>query len=414
MRDHYHRRSTCRLCGGCRLLRVLSLTPTPLANAFVPRAALAEKQPVYPLDVFFCEECGHVQLLDVIDPEILYRHYVYVSGTSPVFVHHFEEYRDYVVERLRPPHGALVVDIGSNDGTLLRFFRDSGYRVLGVDPALEITRATIAAGIETIVDFFTSRVVSDIRGRHGPAGVVTANNVISHIDDLGAVVGAVRDLLAPDGVFVFEVSYLADVFEKTLFDTIYHEHLDYHSVKPLVSFFDRCGMELVDVRRVATHGGSLRGVAQCKRGPRDVDPSIAVAVDAEERLGLNRAATFHAFAAHIGDIKRELLGLLRGLKAGGRRIAGFGAPAKTTTLMYHLGLEREMIDFIVDDSPLKQGLYTPGMHIPVLPTEEIYRRRPDYVVILAWNFAGPIIERHGAFRAGGGRFIIPLPAVQVV
>ena len=412
--DNSYRRSTCRLCEGKRLSNVLSLRATPLANAFVNQEALGSEQPVYPLDVFFCEECGHLQLLDVVDPRVLYQHYVYVSGTSPVFVRHFEQYARNVVERFTPEKGSLVVEIGSNDGTLLRCFKEYHLRVLGVDPAEEITRGTIESGIDAISEFFTPQLARGIRTKHGPASVIAANNVIAHIDDLGSVMVAVRDLLAPHGVFVFEVSYLGDVFEKTLFDTIYHEHLDYHSVIPLEAFFKRWGLELIEVMRVDTHGGSLRGVVQLAGGPRPVDASVAIAMERERELGLDKGDTFRAFAGHIEGIRDELMALLGNLRRTGKRIAGFGAPAKMTTLMYHLELEPDVIDFIVDDSPLKQGLYTPGMHIPVVPTSELYVRRPDYVVILAWNFAPTIVQKHAAFRDAGGRFIIPLPKVEIV
>lgn len=414
MPDHYVRRGSCRLCDGAALVNVFSLAPTPLANAFVTRTDLGKAQQRYPLDIFFCESCGHVQLLDVIDPVVLYEHYVYVSGTSPVFVKHFKEYADYVTASFLPPRDGLVVDIGSNDGTLLRFFKEGGRRILGVDPAREITDQARASGIPTIVEFFTPALAARIREEHGPASVITSNNVIAHIDDLAAVMQGIRHLLAADGVFVFEVSYLADVVEKTLFDTIYHEHLDYHSVGPLVGFFSRCGLELIEAERVDTHGGSLRGVVQRKGGPRAVGSSVARALAQEKALELDQPATFRDFAAHIETLKTELIGLLKKLKAEGKRIAGFGAPAKTTTLMYHFGLEPGMIDFIVDDSPLKQGHFTPGMHIPVVPTQQLYERRPDYAVILAWNFAEPIMAKHAAFREGGGRFIIPLPKVRVV
>jgi SAM-dependent methyltransferase len=414
MADHYFRRGTCRLCDSAALANVFSLAATPLANAFVTRDALDKEQQLYPLDVFLCENCGHLQLLDVIDPVALYEHYVYVSGTSPVFVKHFKEYADYVTANFLPPSDGLVVDIGSNDGTLLRFFKEGGRRVLGVDPAREITDQARASGIPTMVEFFTPALAARIRNEQGPASVVTSNNVIAHIDDLAAVMDGIGQLLAPDGVFVFEVSYLGDVVEKTLFDTFYHEHLDYHSVGPLVGFFSRCGLELIDAMRVDTHGGSLRGVVQKKGGPRRVGPSVAEAVAREKSMELNKAATYRAFAAHIDTLKTELLGLLQRLKGQGKRIAGFGAPAKTTTLMYHFGIKPGMIDFIVDDSPLKQGHFTPGMHIPVLPTQQLYERRPDYAVILAWNFAGPIMAKHVAFREGGGHFIIPLPKVEVV
>lgn len=408
------RRSTCRLCASAQVEAVLALERTPLANAFVAARDLQVVQPTYPLDVYFCGACGHVQLLDVVDPAVLYQHYVYVSGTSPVFVSHFRDYASYVMGRFGISSGGLVVEIGSNDGTLLRAFREHGMRVLGVDPAEEITQSVIASGMDAIVGFFTPTLARELRRQRGPAAVIAANNVMAHIDDLAGIMEGVRDLLADDGIFVFEVSYLADVVEKTLFDTIYHEHLDYHSVEPLIGFFQRNGLELIEAHRVDSHGGSLRGVVQRAAGPRPVDASVAEAVARERELGLNRADTLRRFAQGIDKIKQELRGLLGSLKQQGKRIAGFGAPAKATTLLYHFGLGPEVIDFIVDDSPLKQGLYSPGMHIPVVPSSVLYDKKPDYVVILAWNFAGPIMERHRAFHDGGGRFIVPLPKVEVI
>src|SRR5215469_16163821 len=260
--DLCHRRKTCRLCGGPRLISVLELAPTPPANAFVPREELGKTQQRFPLDVFFCEDCTHAQLLDVVDPSVLFENYVYVSGTSPSFVAHFESYARGIMEQFRPQPGGLVLDIGSNDGTLLRFFQKAGMKVLGIDPARNIAQEATRNGIPTLATFFNPQLAKQLRGEHGPASVITANNVFAHIDNLEGVVEGIRTLLAPDGVFVFEVSYLSDVFEKTLFDTIYHEHLDYHSVKPLVPFFRRLGMELIEAQRVSSHGGSLRGIAQ--------------------------------------------------------------------------------------------------------------------------------------------------------
>ncbi len=408
------RRGTCRLCGGARLGLVLSLAPTPPANAFVPTEALDRVQPTIPLDVFLCQDCCHAQLLDVVDPAVLFENYVYVSGTSPVFVKHFENYADVILARFAPAAGSLVVDIGSNDGTLLGFFQRAGMRVLGVDPARDIARDATARGIETLATFFTPALATGICRERGAAAIVTANNVFAHADDLTGMVEGVRGLLEPGGVFVFEVSYLVDVYEKTLFDTIYHEHLAYHAVKPLQPFFAANGMQLIDALRVESHGGSLRGIAQPAGGPRPVAESVDRLIALEESLGVDGPAAFERLSARIEAVKRDLASMLRDLKAGGRTIAGFGAPAKATTLMYHLGIGPDIVDFIVDDSPLKQGLYSPGLHIPILPAQAIYERRPDYLVILAWNFADPIIAKHTAFREAGGKFIVPLPEVSVV
>jgi SAM-dependent methyltransferase len=409
----YRRRESCRLCGGADLTLVLSLIPTPPANAFVAKSALNEPQKTFPLDLFFCESCTHVQLLDIVDPSVLFADYVYVSGTSPVFVEHFKNYAADILNRFQAPADSLVVDIGSNDGTLLSIFKDAGMTVLGIDPARDIAAQANQNGIETKTDFFTKSLAKSIADDRGPTSIITANNVFAHADDLIGIVEGIQRLMAPDGVFVFEVSYLLDVYEQTLFDTIYHEHLAYHSVKPLVSFFQAHGLELIEAERVSSHGGSLRGIVQHAGGPHAVGPSIAQRLAEEDRLKLGKSSTLQQFAVNIERNKQELIGVLDDLKRQGKSSAGFGAPAKATTLMYHFGLGPDVIDFIVDDSPLKQGLYTPGHHIPVLPSSALYEQKPDFALILAWNFAEPIMNNHQKFQQTGGQFIIPLPRVQV-
>jgi len=410
-----HRRESCRLCGSRDLSLVLQLTPTPPANAFVPASQLSEPQAVFPLDVFFCRACAHVQLLDVVDPRLLFEQYVYVSGTSPAFVAHFQHYAADAIRLLDLKPGDLVIDIGSNDGTLLRFFKEAGMRILGVDPARQIAADATAAGIPTIADFFTPELAARIAAEHGPAALITANNMFAHADRLDRITDGIAGLLKPGGAFVFEVSYLVDVYRNTLFDTIYHEHVAYHSVKPLIPFFRNHGLVMTDAIRVPSHGGSLRGIA--RKPAQDtpaVNDSLRAAVAEEEALGLDQEATMKRFGRQIDQLKSDLVSLLRALKEKGHSIAGFGAPAKATTLMYHFGLGREVIDFIVDDSPLKQQLFTPGLHVPVLPASAIAEKKPDYLVLLAWNFAKPIMEKNQAYRQAGGHFIIPVPKVEVV
>lgn len=409
-----YRRTDCRLCGSRKLKMVLSLEPTPLANEFVPLALLDYVQDIFSLDVFLCEGCGHLQLIDVVNPEILFENYVYVSGTSSVFVKHFEDYAKSICSRFKPEVGSLVIDIGSNDGILLKFFRQSGYSILGVDPAHDIAKRATEAGIETVCGFFGASLAEQILSKWGKATIITANNVFAHIDDLVGVTQGIRRLLSHNGLFVFEVSYLFDVIKNTLFDTIYHEHLDYHSVIPLVRFFAAHGMEMIEAERVTSHGGSLRGIVQLAGGKRPIGTSVAALLDAEKQAGLDQVETFYTFAQHINTLKNDLGNLLRQLKFEGKRIAGFGAPAKATTLMYHFGLTAEFIDFIVDDSPFKQGLFTPGLHIPIFSTEILTERRPDFVLILAWNFASSIIAKNAPFHNAGGRFIIPLPNLEVI
>jgi SAM-dependent methyltransferase len=408
------RRSDCRLCLGASLEPVLSLAPSPPANAFVTASALDREQPRFPLDVWMCADCAHVQLLDVIDPAVLFRDYVYASGTSRAFIAHFERYASDVIEQFGVSPGDLVVDVGSNDGTLLRFFGDRGLRVVGIDPAEEIARRSNASGIETIPEFLTPALARDVRGRYGPARAVTANNVFAHIDDLSSATEAVRTLLAEDGVFVFEVSYLLDIVQKTLFDTIYHEHLDYHSVQPLVPFFSRHGMEVIDASRVDTHGGSVRVAVQLAEGPRSRSSRLDRLIEDERGHGLDRPETFRAFGDNINVLGQRLVAMLTKLRSEGFRIAGFGAPAKATTLTHHFGIGPDVLDFIVDDSPLKQGLFTPGHHVPVVSSTALYEDRPDYVLVLAWNFAPHITSAHRRYAELGGKFIIPLPHLELI
>ncbi|MDP6389885.1 MAG: class I SAM-dependent methyltransferase [Alphaproteobacteria bacterium] len=412
MSDPLRRRDDCRLCGSGSLGLALSLAPTPPANAFVSSEHCDEPQALFPLDLHLCGDCGHLQLLDVVDPEELFADYIYVSGTSPAFVDHFRDYAAALSARAGLGQKDLVVDIGSNDGTMLGFFKAGGQRVLGIDPAREIAARANDAGIETLVEFFTVELAERERERVGPARAITANNVFAHIDDLAGVADGVRTLLAPDGLFAFEVSYLMDVIEKTLFDTIYHEHLDYHALGPLVPFFAARDMEVVAAERVASHGGSIRVFVQHAGGPHRREAAVEGLIEEERARGLGRLETFHDFAERIDRLKGELVDLLSGLGRDGMRIAGFGAPAKATTLLHHFELGGEL-EFIVDDSPLKQGLYTPGHHIPVVASEELYKRMPDYTLILAWNFAAPIMANHQDYTRRGGRFIVPIPEVKV-
>jgi SAM-dependent methyltransferase len=397
------RRKDCRLCHDTDLSMALSLTPTPPANEFVANPKV--EQDCFPLELFKCNACEHYQLLDIVDPNRLFKNYVYVSGTSPVFVRHFRNYACDLVSSFDPAPKSLVVDIGSNDGTLLREFRNNGLRVLGVDPACNIaTEAFDNHGIFTIDDFFNQEVAREIVEHHGKATLITANNVFAHADDLDEITLGVKNLLEDDGVFTFEVSYFGDVVAHNLFDTIYHEHLSYHTIKPLIKFFQKHSLKLFNVKHIDTHGGSIRGYVCHASNPNHR------AMDNCHEGEINIAG----LSDKIEQLKQDLSARLHELKSQGKTIVAFGAPAKATTLMYHFDLGEGIIDFVVDDSLLKQGLYTPGKHIPVLSSSALYEQKPDYVVILAWNFAEPIIKQHQKFIEQGGHFIVPIPELKEV
>ena len=407
-------RSDCRLCNNDGLQVVCTLSSTPPANDFRPASSLNEIQDVFPLELMLCDECGHLQLGHVVDPESLFSDYVYVSGTSPSFVAHFDAYANTVWSMGAGASNDLVVDIGSNDGTLLKSFRKLGARIQGIDPAQKIAKAANKRGVPTIAAFFSSEIAARIVEEGGQAQIITANNVCAHIDDLSSVVEAVVTLLAPDSLFVFEVSYLLDVIEKTLFDTVYHEHLDYHALKPLVPFLQTHGLHLFHAERIPSHGGSIRIFAAPEASGRRTSDELIALLAAEDTIGLAEPGVYGEFSRKIQNAGDELSRLIARARAEGRRIAGYGAPAKATTLMYQFGLKPEDLAYIVDDSPWKQGLHSPGLNIPVVPATRLIEDPVDDLLILAWNFAEPIIENNRQFLHSGNRFIVPLPTLKVV
>jgi SAM-dependent methyltransferase len=404
------------MCDSDNLEKVMALTPTPPGNNFLKENELDLPEPTYPLDLYLCRECHHVQLGHVVDPRILYqKEYSYVSATSSRFVEHLHEYATDMVHRFGLKPGALVVDIGSNDGTCLRAFQKAGMtRVLGVDPATKIAKRATESGIETIGDFFSYRLAVRLREKYGPAAFITSHNACAHIDHLDDVIRGVQHWLADDGLFVLEVGYLLDVYENTWFDTIYHEHLDYHTVAPFKKLFARAGLEPIGAQRISPQGGSIRVVAQRANGAQKNDGSVAALIDLERRKDLDNPETFIMFGRRINDVGTQLRSLVQSLKANGKSIAGYGAATKSTTLLSHFKLGKDELDFIVDDNPLKQGLFCPATHIPVLAPGEIYRRRPDYMLILAWNFAEPIMTIHKQYADEGGKFVLPMPAPRII
>lgn len=403
-------RNDCRLCHSCGLVLVLKLTPTPLADSYL---RVKEVPEVFPLDLYLCRECGFAQLLDVVQPQHIYLDYIYETVSSLGLVEHFDNYAAEVLGRIRPPAGALVIDVGSNDGTLLKSYQKRGMKVLGVDPAREIAARATAAGVETLAEFLTVPVARRIRRERGPAAIVSANNVIANIDDLDEIAAAIRELLAPDGVFVFESYYLGDLVRNMVFDFIYHEHISSFAVKPVALFFKRHGLELVDVLRVPTKGGSLRYTVQLAGGPRNVAPIVGELLALEVQQGLDQPEMFRAFNARIERAKADTLAVLQKLKAEGKSVAGYGASATTTTLVYHFGMGG-LIDYLVDDYPAKQGTFSPGLHLPVLPSEALYERRPAAVVVMAWRYYEPIMRRHRKYSAQGGKFIVPMPELKIL
>lgn len=353
----------------------------------------------------------------MIDSEILFKHYFYVSGTSAVMRSHLSCYAQEVLGCYPLENGSLVLEFGSNDGTLLKVFKDLGYRTLGVDPAENLAADATASGIFTIPQFFNKETASYITSVHGKVKLICANHCCAHIDDFIGVLEGVKECLSPDGIWVFEVGYLLEVFRNSLFDTVYHEHVDYHTVRPLIGCLQTHGLKLMHVTTSSIQGGALRcyvGWSNTKVQILGGHEAITNLLEAEAEAGLHLRQTFMNWNVSISRSSAEVRSLLTGLRKAGCKIAGYGAPAKATTLMYHFNLTKCDLEYIIDDNPMKQGLFSPGLHIPIVGSEQLDSNKPDYLLILAWNFADSIMHCHANFLKQGGRFIIPLPYLRVV
>lgn len=308
---------------------------------------------------------------------------------------------------------SFVVDIGSNDGTLLKHFAIHGIRTLGVDPAKNLAQLANKAGIETITDFFTVRTARSIVKAKGKADLITATNVFAHVDDVDGFLEGIETLLSEKGVFVIEFPYLLDLLEHNEFDTIYHEHLSYFAVRPLLALFKRFDLEIFDIKRIPIHGGSLRVFIQRKNKPRMARSSIESLVHLEKRTGLNKQSTYMRFSRKTQSLRKDLLALLHRLKKEGNEIVGLGAPAKGNTLLNYCNIHQDIVSYIADSTPTKWGLFTPGTHIPIYEERRLARRYPNHLFILAWNFSQEIMHKQRLFKERGGKFIIPIPRVKI-
>ena len=407
------KRDTCRLCESKNLDLVVPLAPTPLAEKYFPDSETAGKQQFYDMDLHMCLECGHVQLLEVVDPDVLWDDYTYHSGQTQGIIDHFEDCAEMIFKRHSLEKNDLVVDIGSNDGSFLRCFQERGLRVLGVDPAEEIARKATESGVETFAEFLSPGLAEKITTQYGSASIVTAFNVFAHTDDLEGMVHSIRNLLSPDGIFVFEVSYLQNIIDDMLLGTFFHEHLSHHSVKPLIRFLKRNGLELIDLQKVFIQGGSLIGTAQLANGPHMLSASIEKFVSQENDRLLDHPDTLKSFAAKLTGLRHQVSELSTGWQDRGISAAGFGAARSGNILIAQMGLA-DLIDFIVDDHPQKVNKRIGGYNIPVLPTKELAERRPDYTFILAWIHAKKIIAGNRAYLDAGGKFIVCCPEVSVI
>lgn len=408
------RKTFCRMCKGENLHKFLDLGEHPPSDAFLKKEDTEREQDRHPLDVFLCLDCGQAQLGFVVPPEILYRRsYPYESSTTRTGREHFFGLAKSIVERFHLNSQSLAVDVGSNVGVLLAGFKEQGTRILGIDPATDMAAKANSSGLETLAEFFGAKLAYEVAKKYGRAKAITATNVFAHVDNLDDVMGGIDALLDDQGVFVIEAPHFLDLVRKVEYDTIYHEHLSYLSVKPLREFFAKLGFELFDIEKHKIHGGTARYFV-ARVGDYPVSAAVSEMLYEEAKEGIHTPERLGRFARAVEEQKQLLLQLLKKIKAEGKKVVGVSAPAKGNTLLNHCGITTDLLAHITEKAQIKVGLFTPGTHIPIYDDKKIFEDQPDYAMILAWNFAEEIMSNLAEYKKRGGKFIIPIPKPIVV
>ena len=404
--------SNCLICNSSIDL-FMSLGPMPIANGFLRPDQFADEY-FYELQVAFCPDCGMVQLANPVDPEkMFHENYAFFSSTSAGMAVHFKQLADHLMRDHLKSSDSFVVEIGSNDGIMLQHLANAGLRHLGIEPSRNVARKAEDRGIRTLCKFFDEEVAREILAEHGPADVLVGANVMCHIPQLHSVFAGIKTLLKPTGVLIFEDPYLGDIVEKTSYDQIYDEHVFYFSMKSISHLVEKHGLEIVDVIPLGVHGGSMRYVI-AHRGTRAVSTAVTGQRAKEAALGLHREEAYRRLQQNIEDSRDDLMKLLQKLKRQDKRVVGYGATSKSTTVTNYCGITSDLVEFISDTTPIKQGKFSPGAHIPVRPYEDFTADFPDYALLFAWNHAAEIMAKEQKFRDAGGRWLVYVPRVEVL
>lgn len=406
--------SSCRSCGSANLSPILNLGETPLANSLLREDELGGHEQWYPLELVFCKNCALVQISETVDPEILFRNYVYFSSFSDTVVNNAREIAERTIQQRSLNSDNLVVEIASNDGYLLKFYKDVGIPVLGIEPAQNIAEYAQKNGTPTLSEFFNEALALQLKKNDQQADVFHANNVLAHVADLNGVVAGMSILLKDDGIGILEFPYVKDMIDGVEFDTIYHEHLCYYSLLSVSALFERHGMKIIDVERLPIHGGSLRIFVGLDHDRHAVSQNVIRLREEEKQWGVDQYEFYARFGEKVKQLQKDLVSYLKDLKSTGKTIAAYGASAKGSTLLNTFGIGSETLDFVVDRSTVKQGLFTPGTKIPIVDPKELIEKKPDYVLLLTWNFSEEILKQQTNYREAGGKFIIPIPTLHTV
>ncbi|MDR8390233.1 class I SAM-dependent methyltransferase [Aliifodinibius sp. S!AR15-10] len=411
---HLSNTAHCRFCNEELSDVFVDLGMSPLSNSYLKASELDQAEQFYPLTAMVCPSCFLVQLREYESPSDIFSDYAYFSSYSDSWLEHARQYVEMVTERFKISKDSLVVELASNDGYLLKNFLANGVPILGIEPAENVAQAAIEKGIPTLVEFFGRELAEKLASENKRADLIIGNNVLAHVPDINSFVGGIKTLLKPEGVATLEFPHLLNLIEENQFDTIYHEHFSYISFLAVSAIFDSHGMNIFDVDEIPTHGGSLRIYASHKKSSHKEQDSTSALIDKELAAGLDQMSTYYTFSEGVQQVKRDLLEKLIEIKNEGKTIAGYGAAAKGNTLLNYCGIRTDMVDYVVDRNPNKAGKFLPGTHIPVKDVSTIKEDKPDYLFILPWNLKKEIIAQNSFIREWGGKFIIPIPQVQII